>query len=319
MQTDLSTGLDIRALAPSWRLSLEARNLSDQTVYIYGRGLDVFLDYLADSGAPSTVGAIRREHIEACLVWMGRETDARPAYSDSSIATFYDGIASFFRWAVAEGETDTDPMKNITKPMAPERRIEFPTPAQLRAVLDGIKGDDLEARRDRAIIRMFASTGLRLAELTNMRDEDVVIDGKRGEVKVLGKGRKPRTVSFGAKTATALDRYLRVRRVHPNSEIPWFWISSKGRMTTSGIRQMIKRRGAAAGMPGLHPHQLRHFFAHEYLSGDEANGILPGAPEDLRHLLGHSSTKMIQKTYGAAKAEDRANAMNRRLSPGERL
>jgi site-specific recombinase XerD len=317
MQTDLSTGLEIGTLVPSWRRSLEARNLSSQTTYIYGRGLDVFLEYLAASGAPSTVGAIRREHIEAALVWMGTATDERPAYSDGSIATFYDGIASFWRWAVAENETDTDPMKNITKPLTPERSIEFPSQAELKRVLEGIKGQDFTARRDRAIVRLFVSSGLRLAELTNLKPSDV--DHDAHQVSVMGKGRKPRIVSFGSKAGEALDRYERARADHPNADIPWYWISSKGRMTTSGVRQMLKRRGTAAGIPDLHPHQLRHYFAHEYLVGDLDNGIMPGTPEDLRRILGHTSTKMVDKVYGAFMAEQRANAINRRQNVGDRL
>lgn len=125
-------------------------------------------------------------------------------------------------------------------------------------------------------------------------------------------------MSFGPKMAKALDVYLRARRGHPNSGLPWMWISDKGRFTASGIRQMLVRRGRAVGVD-ISPHNLRHAFAHGFLVGDIDAGIMPSSPEDLARLLGHTSTKLIFHTYGAWLTQDRANAANRRLSPAERV
>jgi integrase len=325
--TDMGQGLQLDSLVDSWKLSLEARNLSTATTYIYGRGLDVFRTYLAEAGLSGAVGAIRREHIEAALVWMGQPTAERPPYSDHTIGTFYDGVASFWKWATAEGEVERNPMANMTKPIIPETPVDFPTAAELRRMLKPMEGGrrSFADRRDAAIIRLFTSTGLRLSELANIRwdvqageSPDLVIDAKRGEVSVMGKGRKPRTVSFGVKAAQALDAYRRARSEHPNAELPWFWISDKGRMTTSGIRQMLGRRGKAVGVD-VGPHTLRHYFIHEQLRGDPEAGIQPKPPETVARLLGHSSTKMIQRTYGASLAMERANEANRYDNPGDRL
>jgi integrase len=76
---------------------------------------------------------------------------------------------------------------------------------------------------------------------------------------VLGKGRRERTLPFGRKAGEALDRYMRAR--HRDAELPWLWLGKKGRLTEWGLVMMLRRRGAQAGLPGLHPHQFRHLRA----------------------------------------------------------
>ncbi len=97
-------------------------------------------------------------------------------------------------------------------------------------------------------------------------DDQVVI--------VLGKGRRPRAVPFGRKTALALDRYLRMRASHPFAHLPNLWLGRAGAMTASGLYQVVAARGAAAGLPRLHPHQFRHSFADSWLSAGGNEGDL---------------------------------------------
>jgi Phage integrase family len=91
-------------------------------------------------------------------------------------------------------------------------------------------------------------------------------------VVVLGKGRRPRAVPFGRKTALALDRYLRMRASHPFAQLPNLWLGRAGAMTPSGLFQVVAARGAAAGLPTLHPHQFRHSFADSWLSAGGNEG-----------------------------------------------
>jgi len=92
------------------------------------------------------------------------------------------------------------------------------------------------------------------------------IDLDQRIVWVLGKGRRPRALPIGRKTAQALDRYLRVREGHRLTHLPQVWVGRNGPMTPSGIYQVVHNRARAAGLPAMHPHQLRHAFATSWLA-----------------------------------------------------
>src|SRR5438128_9802804 len=110
----------------------------------------------------------------------------------------------------------------------------------------------------------MVDTGMRRDEVVGLRLD--TLDVADHVALVLGKGRRERACPFGRKTALALDRYLRVRRRHPHAELPWCWIQRRGRLHESGLATMLRRRGERVGMADLHPHQLRHTFAHAWLS-----------------------------------------------------
>lgn len=126
-------------------------------------------------------------------------------------------------------------------------------------------GKDFTRRRDAAIIRLFLASGIRAGEMAALRFPDV--DLKAQTLRVGGKGRKWRVVPYSTAAAVALDRYLVSR---PQSK--WagrtdhVWLSVKGHMTRSGIQQLLERTGDKLGIPGLHPHRLRHVCVD---SGDE--------------------------------------------------
>jgi integrase len=112
-------------------------------------------------------------------------------------------------------------------------------------------------------------------------------------------------------TTKALDRYLRARRSHKAADLDWLWLGDRGRFGDSGITQMLRRRGKMAGIEGLHAHQFRHGFAHEWLAAG-------GQEQDLQRLAGWSSPAMLAR-YGRSMAEERARDAHKRFGLGDSL
>jgi site-specific recombinase XerD len=303
---------DLSLLLEDWSTHLRARNVAPSTIASYAKVGRSLLAYLRETGMPTGVTAVRREHLEAFLADLAERPTHRGApMSAATVARHYRSLQQLFRWLVEDGELADSPMARMRPVRVPEQPVPVLREDDLRRLLAACAGNSFENRRDAALIRFLLDTGVRSSELIGITLEDFEAARGTSSVTVMGKGRKARSVPYGVKTADALRRYLRARQVHPAAKHPALWLGKKGPLTTSGLAQLLERRGKDAGLVGLHPHLFRHYFAHAYLSSG-------GQQVDLQRLAGWDSEQMVAR-YAKSAGVERAHANYRERSPGDRL
>jgi site-specific recombinase XerD len=302
-RADIST-TEILDLWPSFARSLRAQNKSPKTERTYGEAVRGLAEFLRRGGIPASVASIRRADVEAYI------EDLLSRWKPSTANNRYRGLQQFFRWCVQEGEVPASPMANMRPPRVPESPPPILSPDALRQLIGTCSGPSLADRRDRALLLTFIDNGGRVGEIVAVRLDAVDLD--EAVIRVLGKGGRPRDVPLGRAAVEALDRYLRARRRHPLSDTPWVWLGKKGRMTDSGVRQMVRRRAERAGLRDrVHPHLFRGTSIDNMLAAGMSEG-------DVMTIVGHRSPAMVRR-YAARRAVDRARSAFRQASPADRL
>ena len=258
---------DLGLLRDGFLLAMEAEGKSPRTIRAYGDSVKFFMEYAEAHGWPDRAEGISRQQVTAWLAHLQREW--RPA----TAANRYRGLLRFCNWLVGEGELEQSPMAGMKPPAIPEEPAPVPAEDDLRRLLKATEGKTFEDRRDSAIVTLFIDTGARLSELALLRLGDV--DLERRLVRVLGKGRRPRDLPLGTRATLALNRYpAEAPRAPAGPARCALWLGHAGPMTSSGVSDIIERRAKQAGIEGLHPHSLRHAFAHSWLASGGNEGDL---------------------------------------------
>lgn len=255
----------------------DIRRLSVHTVEAYRRDLSKLAQFCLDTGCSSSAdldaGDIRQ------LVAALRSRGTSPASSQRLLSS----LRSFFRHRQRHYGAKHNPAEGIS---APRRGRPLPKTLNADAInqLLAFAGDETIDLRDRAMLELFYSSGLRLAELASLNIED--IDLREGLVSVTGKGSKNRTLPVGRPAIAALKQWLK-QRPHQHERAVFTSVRG-GRLGHRAIQNRIKFRAQQQGIPQrLHPHMLRHSFASHLL---ESSSDLRGVQE----LLGHANLSTTQ-------------------------
>jgi integrase/recombinase XerC len=195
----------------------------------------------------------------------------------------------FTAWAHRRGLLPTDPGALLATPKGHRPLPEVLQPDEAARLIDVVDGDDVVDLRDRAALELLYATGIRVAELCGLDVDDV--DRSRRVLRVLGKGRKERTVPYGVPAERAVDAWLvrgRPQWVRPGSGAPLLLGARGGRIDARTVRTVVHARLAAVpGAPDLGPHGLRHSAATHLLEG--------GADlRSVQELLGHATLATTQ-------------------------
>ncbi|PLX97229.1 MAG: tyrosine recombinase XerC [Desulfuromonas sp.] len=258
------------------------RNLSSHTVEAYRRDLKAFCDFLGESGDNED---LRWRRVDK-LVLRRYLAQLHKSCRKTTIARKLASLRTFYRFLLREGVVEINPAEAI---QTPRQEKYLPRPLAIDdafALIDTQQRSDQLGLRDRAILELLYSCGLRVSELTSLNVGH--LDQDQGLVRVLGKGRKERIVPVGKEALAALQRYLEGRPCE-KLDAPLFLNHRGGRLTPRSVERNLKQQLLQAGiLAPATPHTLRHSFATHLLDG--------GA--DLRaiqELLGHASLSTTQK------------------------
>lgn len=273
----------VSELLPDWCRALRAGNKQPTTIKTYTDSVNNLVKY----ALRMNIRTLDHKVIQTFLSELTERTSA--GYS----SIHYRSLQQFFKWLSVEEEIANPMVKvsPITVPIEPVDVISDSDFAKLLKVSDF---------RDRAVLMLMKSSGVRVGELVGMNYED--LDLTNQAVEVLGKGRKKRLVPFDDLTASAVSKYLR-RTGHPRRGP--LWLGRKGPLSRSGVAQMVARRSKEAGLPRVHPHQLRHTWANMVMSAGLRDG-------DIQSLAGWSSPQMLNR-YGASLRQVRAIESYRKI------
>jgi len=256
------------------------RGLSVRTIKAYHRDLDQLLQFL-EADEVDQARQVTQHHIRAFIAYRHRQ-----GLSGKSLQRVLSATRSLFRWMLREGIAEHNPATPVRAPKSP-RHLPATLDADTIGQLLDIPCDTPLAIRDKAIMELFYSSGLRLSELANLRWEQV--DLPSGMVTVTGKGNRDRMVPVGRIAAEALLEWRKVRGQFASFEEPHVFISQRGNpIATRTIQARIRYWAKRQGMPqNIYPHLLRHSFASHML---ESSGDLRAVQE----LLGHADISTTQ-------------------------
>lgn len=260
------------------------RKASKHTVRAYARDLSDFAQFIESEGI-SDFRQIRRSLLRQYLNWLFAK-----GYERRSIARKLSSVRSFFNFLARAGYIPINPAIDLRQPKLMQKLPSTLEVAEVELLLSAPKAATVRGLRDRAILEVLYSTGLRVSELANMRISD--IDFSEKLVKVRGKGGKERIVLLNDEAASWLERYLQESRPkltrNGKQVTDVVFVSQKGTpLTVRQIHRIVDGYARKVLGRSVSPHVLRHSFATHLLEGGADLRVI-------QELLGHSSLAATQ-------------------------
>ncbi len=275
--TPLTLNADVDAYLA--HLSQE-RRLAPRTAAAYRRDLDLLLAFCGDNKIDNW------NQIDAHRVRGFVADQHRRGLSARSVQRLLSALRGLFNYLLREDRLGANPALSVSAPRGARNLPKDLDPERVSQLLDATPSDALETR-DRAMLELFYSSGLRLSELVSIDLTDLALED--GTVLVTGKGNKSRILPVGRKARQALADWLRTRVALARADEVAVFVGRGGRrLSGRSVQQRLKRWALKAGLDTqVHPHMLRHAFASHLL---QASGDLRSVQE----LLGHTDISTTQ-------------------------
>lgn len=321
------------------------KTTSDRTAELYNQSLRFFIGWLKDPRLqlglpqPAVLASFTTENLNAWLDYL-REGDpeADPPRQPSSVSTQHTrfrALRRFLLYLVRIGELEKSPTVGVDLPALDDEytpmTLEIEDLVKLIAACKVGRGRASEfsraifdGRRDELIIRLLGACGLRVSELCGIDMEDIDTEQQMLTVRNTKSG-KTRIVAYPDTVGEAIDAYERARRLHPKARTTRpadrsnptapprhpLLLSERGAMAPDGVRWRLELLAEKTGIKGLHPHALRHTYAHYWL-------LEGGNENELKKVMGWAKGSDMPTVYGRSNAQMRAHMTQRRLAFGDK-
>lgn len=304
------SGIDLSILMQHFEVHNKTEGKSPRTVGWYNEVLNMFLKWLREEGISTELKSLGETEVRQFILYIQSKPGVHGAMSTYSVANRVRALKGFFSWLHLKGYTNEYLLKDIKEPKTKEQVIEPLTTDEIDRVFSAINPNTTLGARNTAIVCLMLDSGLRLSEVSQLKEHDVHFEDRY--VKILGKGNKERIVAFGVSCQRALLHYYHHFRVAPaHSNVDTFLLTIDGHpMDSDAISSMMDRLAVSSGVRRLHCHLWRHTYATQFL----LNG---GDVFLLKQNLGHTTLVMVQNYVHVASRT--AAVRSQSFSPLDRL
>ena len=258
------------------------KRVSVHTITAYQKDIQDFIDFLADEYEEIDLTKVNHSMVRTWLVHL-----VQSGLSSRSVNRKLSALKSFFKFLLQNEEVNMNPLAKMTAPKIEKRLPEFVEEKKMKILTSELSEDSFEALRNKLILELLYSTGIRLSELIGLKIKD--IDKARMSIKVYGKRNKERIIPISNKLLELIDRYINERTLIADNKSDCLIVTDKGLEAYPNLiyRSINSSLSIISTQKKKSPHVMRHTFATHLLNnGADLNAV--------KELLGHSNLSATQ-------------------------